>query len=128
MTLGRFIVQNLVVPAEYKTNTLTENSFVPPLSILFCIRSASDNVKKDLVRFPDSASRSREASAAAIEFEELLGAGPGPKENVPDGHGAEEPVKLRNIDTGEDIELAEIDKRVPPPYDPGELFRAKDDP
>ena len=61
---------------------------------------------------------------------------PGPegiveKTGAEEKHPAQEPtaeketVKLRNIDTGEDIELAEIDERVPPSLDPGELF-AKD--
>lgn len=60
------------------------------------------------------------------EVEELLGVGPGANDRSQDQEKAEEIVKLRNIDTGEDIELAEIGKRVPPSLDPGELFRAKD--
>lgn len=39
--------------------------------------------------------------------------------------GADESIKLRNIDTGEEIELSEIDARVPPSLDPGELFSGK---
>lgn len=60
------------------------------------------------------------------EVEELLRVGPGGKEKILGQEGAEETVKLRNIDTGEDIELAEIEERVPPSLDPGELFRTKD--
>lgn len=60
------------------------------------------------------------------EVEELLRVGAGGKEKRKDQEEVEETVKLRNIDTGEDIALAEIGKRVPPSLDPGELFRAKD--
>lgn len=52
--------------------------------------------------------------------------GSGGKESGREQATAEESVKLRNIDTGEDIALAEIGKRVPPSLDPGELFRSKD--
>lgn len=115
--------------------------------------SASDNGQLDLVRFRDSGLRSAAASAAEVEVEEILGMGPSSKEQIPenvpekvsedvhekisedvhekvsekipDQEGAEETVKLRNMDTGEDIELAEIKDRVPPSLDPGELFRTK---
>lgn len=71
--------------------------------------------------------RSGACSAAVSEVEELLRVPPGGKDKAPNTEGLEEEIiKLRNIDTGEDIELAEIGKRVPPSLDPGELFHGKD--
>lgn len=74
--------------------------------------------------------RSSAASADAVEIEKLLRTPPGNEEKVlgQSGAGAEEAVKLRNMDTGEEIALAEIKDRVPPSLDPGELFRSKDVP
>lgn len=72
--------------------------------------------------------RSSAASADAVEVEKLLRSPPGDNEKVVGQDGAEEAVKLRNMDTGENIALAEIKDRVPPSLDPGELFRTKDVP
>lgn len=97
--------------------------------VVVCAGTASDNGRSDLVRFRDSALRSSAASAAVSEIEEILRMGPGSKEKFAgqEGAGAEETtVKVRNMDTGEDIELAEIEARVPPSLDPGEVFRSKD--
>lgn len=81
------------------------------------------------MRFRDSGLRSSAASADAIEVEKLLRSPPDNKEQQEqDGAGTEEAVKLRNMDTGEDIALGEIKDRVPPSLDPGELFRTKDVP
>lgn len=96
--------------------------------ILYVHTSASENGQRDLVRFRDSGLRSSAASADAVEVEKLLRTPPGNREKSVGQDGAEEPVKLRNMDTGEDIALAEIKDRVPPSLDPGELFRTKDVP
>lgn len=87
---------------------------------------APDNGQSDLARFRDTGLRSSTASAAVSEMEELLRVMPAGKEKVGAPDGPEDSLKLRNIDTGEDIALAEIEKRVPPSVDPGELFRTKD--
>ncbi|CAM9391475.1 unnamed protein product [Hapterophycus canaliculatus] len=91
---------------------------------------AAENGRRDLVRFRDSGLRSSAASADAVEIEKLLRTPPSNDERVltQDGAGAEEAVKLRNMDTGEEIALEEIKDRVPPSLDPGELFRSKDVP
>ncbi|CAM9278217.1 unnamed protein product [Sphacelaria rigidula] len=86
---------------------------------------ASDNGQQERARFRDNNdSRSGARSAAVSEVEELprvpLGGGEKSQEK-----GADTSFKLRNIDTGEDIELSEIDARVPPSLDPGELFSGK---
>ena len=82
------------------------------------------------MRFRDSGLRSSAASADAIEIEKILRSPTNAnKEPEQDGGEAEETaVKLRNMDTGEDIALAEIKDRVPPSLDPGELFRTKEVP
>lgn len=105
---------------------------------------APDSSGKDLPRSRDSG-----AVSAVGESEEIVRTESDGKENhVHDGHDVpdgkveeinsegnrpvseaateEETLKLRNIDTGEDIELGDIDERVPPSLDPGELFRSKD--
>ncbi|CAN0016133.1 unnamed protein product [Ectocarpus sp. 4 AP-2014] len=82
---------------------------------------ASDSGQRDLVRFRDSGLRASAASADAAEVEKLLRTPPGNKQNVVGEIGMEEAVKLRNMDTGEDITLAEIKDRVPPSLDPGEI-------
>lgn len=98
-----------------------------PSLFVVCLCPAPDNNQLDLVRFRDSGLRSSAASAAVEEVEELLGMGTGGKDKSPGKEAAaEETVKIRNIDTGEDIALTEIDARVPPSLDPGELFRTKD--
>lgn len=90
---------------------------------------ASETGQRDLVRFRDSGLRSSAASADAIEVEKILRSPThASKELQRDGGEAEETVKLRNMDTGEDIALAEIKDRVPPSLDPGELFRTKEIP
>lgn len=86
---------------------------------------APDNGHLDVARFRDSGLRSNADSAAVSEVEELLGVVPVGKEKVAAQEGTEDNIKLRNIDTGEDIALAEIDERVPPSLDPGELFGTK---
>lgn len=70
--------------------------------------------------------RGSAASADAAEVEKLLRTPPGNKEKVVGEIGMEAAVKLRNMDTGEDITLGEIKDRVPPALDPGEVFRSKD--
>lgn len=92
--------------------------------------STAENGRRDLVRFRDSGLRSSAASADAVEIEKLLRTPPSNEEKVfgQEAAGAEEGVKLRNMDTGEDIALEEIKDRVPPSLDPGELFRSKDVP
>lgn len=73
--------------------------------------------------------RSSAASADAIEVEKILRSPThANKEPEQDGGETEETVKLRNMDTGEEIALAEIKDRVPPSLDPGELFRSKEVP
>lgn len=90
---------------------------------------ASESGQRDLVRFRDSGLRSSAASADAIEIEKILRSPRhASKQPEQDGAEAEEAVKLRNMDTGEDIALAEIKDRVPPSLDPGELFRTKEVP
>lgn len=116
---------------------------------------APDSSENDLLHSRDSESRNG-AVNAVCESEEIVRTESDGKENLggQDGHGGhggqeghggkveevsseenrpvseaaeeEETLKLRNIDTGEDIELGEIDERVPPSLDPGELFRSKD--
>lgn len=77
-------------------------------------------------RIRDNGLRSDTASASVSEADDLVRAVPGSGEKDQEEGKTEESVKLRNIDTGEDIELAEIGDRVPPSLDPGELFRSKD--
>lgn len=82
------------------------------------------------MRFRDTGLRSSAASADAVEIEKILGVSPTHANKKTEQAGAEpeETVKLRNMDTGEDIALAEIKDRVPPSLDPGELFRTKEVP
>ncbi len=116
--------------ARYELSELIEP--VPLLAQLSCVfitlrsSQASENGQRDLVRFRDSGLRSSAASADVVEVEKLLRSPPDCKEQEEVGAGAEEAVKLRNMDTGEDIALGEIEDRVPPSLDPGELFRTKD--
>lgn len=93
--------------------------------LVVTVYPAPDNGHQDVARFRDSGLRSHADSAAVSEVEELLRVVPGGKEKVATLEGMEDSVKLRNIDTGEDIALAEIDERVPPSLDPGELFGTK---
>lgn len=98
-----------------------------PLASSRCLL-ASENGQRDLVRFRDSGLRSSAASADAIEVERILRSPThANKEPRQDGSEVDQHVKLRNMDTGEDIALAEIKDRVPPSLDPGELFRTKGD-
>lgn len=77
-------------------------------------------------RIRDNGLRNDTASASVSEADDLVRAVPASGEKDKEEGKTEESVKLRNIDTGEDIELAEIGDRVPPALDPGELFRSKD--
>lgn len=103
--------------------------FFSTLPVLLCAHIlASEGGQRDLVRFRDSGLRSSAASADAVEVEKLLRTPPDNEATLDGQGGAEDAVKLRNMDTGEDIALAEIKDRVPPSLDPGELFRTKDVP
>lgn len=85
----------------------------------------AENGQRGSRRYRDSDSRSNAASTAASEVEDAAHAPIVGKDKVPSVDGAEEDtVKLRNNDTGENFDLAEIEKRVPPSLDPGEVFKS----
>lgn len=119
MSVSRYVLSELIGPSLSSPNSFASSS-------LYDSTQASENGQRDLVRFRDSGLRSSAASADAIQVEKLLRSPPDSKEQEQEGAGAEEAVKLRNMDTGEDIALGDIQDRVPPSLDPGEVFRTKD--